>query len=216
MKSNRPQDNPDAGHKTRIRAHYEPRISPHRPNYDILDWASPQSQRARFRVLADNATLQGRKLLDVGCGLGDLRAYLLEHHIAADYTGVDISEKMVQAARQRHPDGAFICADLFEESPFPPKSFDVVYCSGIFNLNLGNNLEFLPRAMRRLFDLSGRDVVFNLLHRRAQGGDQKYFYHSPKEVLEILAPLGWRMNLLDDYLPNDFTIVCQRPQDRMP
>ena len=194
-----------------IRAHYEPRISPAMEHYEILDWASPRTQEARFRVLADNVELGGRSLLDVGCGLGDLRAYLLGRGIAVEYTGVDVSPPMVQAALERQPDGRFLCADLFgEEEVFPESSFDVVYCSGIFNLDLGNNEDFVPQAVARFLGLARRHVACNMLHKRAGDSDGTYFFYDPLEVLARLRPLGCRVRLIDDYLPNDFTLICEK------
>ena len=62
------------GRKDRILAHYEPRIAAGGSNAEILDWACPDEQRARFAALADNVALADRRLLDVGCGLGHRRA----------------------------------------------------------------------------------------------------------------------------------------------
>ena len=194
-----------------IREHYEPRIAPDRPHYDILDWASPLTQEARFRVLADNVSLHGKSLLDVGCGLGDLREYLVRRGIDADYTGVDVSGKMVQAALDRQPGGRFLQADLFDgRGPFPDAGFDVVYCSGIFNLDLGNNVEFVPQAVEVFLRLARQCVVCNMLHKRAGAGDGTYFFFEPAEVLPRLRQLTPQVRLIDDYLPNDFTVICYK------
>jgi len=202
--------------KRAIRAYYEPRISPYRAGYAILDWASPESQRARFKVLAENVPLAGKSLLDVGCGLGDLWGFLKDQKIAVEYTGVDLVAKMVEAARKRHPDGLFLCTDVFQEEAFQPGQFDVVFCSGAFNLNLGNNREFLPTAVSRMLELSADQVVFNLLHHRARCGDRRYFYFDPEDVRSLLSSIDCEMRLIDDYLPNDFTVICRKtpPADR--
>jgi len=197
--------------KKAIRAHYNHRISPDRPNYDVLDWASEGSQQARFEVLADNVDLEGLALLDVGCGLGDLLAYLESRNLRLEYTGVDLLEEMVQAARQRHPHGRFVCADVFSnDNPFAQESFDVVFCSGIFNLNLGNNEQFLAAALGRLMELSRDYTVFNLLHARQLQQDATYAYYHPSAVRTMLDALPCSYRLIDDYLPNDFTVVCRR------
>ena len=197
-----------------IRDHYEPRITPDRPHYDILDWASPVTQEARFRVLADNVSLHGASILDVGCGLGDLRAYLVRRGIDADYTGVDVSDKMVRAALDRQPEGRFVHADLFDPGAqaFPDAGFDVVYCSGIFNLDLGNNVAFVPQAVAVFLRLARRCVVCNMLHKRAGAGDGTYFFFDPAEVLPALRNLAAEVRLIDDYLPNDFTVICYKEQ----
>ena len=199
--------------KKRIRRHYERRIHPSRASYDILDWSSSFSQEARFVVLTDNVDLHGKSLLDFGCGLGDLLGYLRARHIDVDYTGVDISEKMLQQARLRQSDARFVCADLFAETKVPvfgPESFDVVFCSGAFNLNLGNNVQFLPGAVHRLLSLARKVLVFNLLHQRAGLADSTYACYEPADILQAIQPLDCQIQLLEDYLPNDFTVICRK------
>jgi SAM-dependent methyltransferase len=198
------------GRIERIRSHYEARMSADRPNYEVLDWAGAETQQARFEVLPRNVELDGKSLLDVGCGLGDLYDLLRSRGIGADYTGVDILESMVQAARRAHPGARFVCADVFEDDPFGAEAFDVVFCSGAFNLNLGNNAAFLPRAIGRLLELARDCVVLNLLHARAKSTDDRYFHHHPREVLKMLKKLPCRARVIDDYLHNDFTVICAK------
>ena len=193
-----------------IVAHYDPRISSKRANFDVLDWSDAASQRARFRVLAENVNLEGKAVLDVGCGLGDLLAYLKQQNIPIAYTGVDIVEGMVEAAKQQHTDGHFVCGDIFSEEILLPGSFDVVFCSGTFNLNLGNNLTFLPKAISRMLLLSREYLVFNCLHKRMATETERYFYYDPIEVRKMLEPFGCELRILDDYLPNDFTAICRK------
>lgn len=197
--------------KKQIRQHYEPRISPSRENYDVLDWASSASQQARFKVLVDNIDLAGKSILDVGCGLGDLWEFLRSRNIQADYIGVDLLEKMVAAAQHRHPGGRFEQADIFTENAMDGRCFDVVFCSGAFNLNLGNNLEFLPQAVMHMCRLSRQYVVFNLLHRRASAETHRYFYYDPADVRQMLRSPQCDIRIIDDYLPNDFTVICRKP-----
>ena len=194
----------------RIRAHYEHRITADRQNYDVLDWASAESQATRFVVLAENVDLAGKSLLDVGCGLGDLLAFCTRLGIEVDYTGVDLLAKMVRAAQGRHPDGRFVQGDIFESDPFDGRQFDVVFCSGALNLNLGNNREFLPVAVSRMLSLCRGHVVVNLLRRMPGFHDRTYFCHDPDDVRELLRPLPCDIRILQDYLPNDFTVFCQK------
>jgi SAM-dependent methyltransferase len=212
------------GRDSRIREHYAPRVSDHRPHFDVLDWADRRSQVARFAVLADNVDLDGRSLLDVGCGLGDLLAYLNERGVRPVYTGVDIVPEMVASARKHHPTATFLCTNLFapENSNRPHlrghlngdgylfSTFEVVFCSGTFNLDLGNASDFLPRAIERLLALTGRTLVFNLLHERTASKYDQCVYHDPADVLAVLAPRGVRARVIDDYLVNDFTVICEK------
>lgn len=200
----------DSEKHLQIRRHYEWRITPDRQNHEILDWASPFSQMTRFAVLADNVPLAGKSLLDIGCGLGDLLGFLNSRDIPVDYTGVDVSPRMVEEAAKRHG-GKFMHMDVFaDDCPLEAGSFDVVYSSGAFNLNLGNNLEFMPRALERMLHLARGSMAINLLHCRCCTDDPVYFHHDPANILRMLDKLPCNVLLLDDYLPNDFTVICRK------
>jgi 2-polyprenyl-3-methyl-5-hydroxy-6-metoxy-1,4-benzoquinol methylase len=201
-----------------IRKHYVPRITPDRPNYDVLDWAGPNTQIARFEVLIQHVNLTGKSLLDVGCGLGDLVDFLRRKEIPVHYTGLDVVEEMLARARSTHPRERFLRADLFAPStnstddPLRGETFDVVFCSGALNLNLGNNLEFLPRALQGLLAPARGALVVNFLHARTTTTpDPVYFYYRPADVLSVLQSLlgEGRVQMIEGYLPNDFTVLCR-------
>ncbi len=301
--------------RSRIHAHYEPRVRPGRASFDILDWGSADSQQARFAVLArllreetaNHSKIENRKseisvplrLLDAGCGLADLRLHLLENGFAVDaaenlfarqtrqralkksnayersvvcgpwsvacgqphspqpsafslirvpprpcasagekiccgssaqaqsaqskienrksempiplaYTGVDITPGILAEARRRQPDAHLRLADLFTEEPFPPLSFDAVYASGLFNLDLGNNAGFIRSGVPRLFALASRLLAVNFLHERTPHKYAHCHYARPDELLREFRPLASRAEIVADYLPNDFTLVLWR------
>lgn len=53
---------------------------------------------------------QPRKILEIGCGTGRLASKF--HQAGYDYTGFDLSESMLQIARQRTPSVSFIQGDM--------------------------------------------------------------------------------------------------------
>lgn len=99
----------------------------------------------------------------MGCGTGNLLEYINERFTGFDYTGVDILPHMIDIALSKKLNGKFICMDLFKNNPFQSNSFDAIFSSGIFNLNLGNNKEFLIDALDVFQELSGGVISFNLL-----------------------------------------------------
>jgi len=78
-------------------------------------------EKSRYRTLGQIiAELPAHSsLLDVGCGIGTLADYLP----ALSYTGIDVSQKAIAVAQERHP-GTFICSDA--ESFLIDEKFDVV------------------------------------------------------------------------------------------
>ena len=193
----------------RILSHYDPRVQDGREGFEIADWADAQSQHARFDVLVNHVPLAGKSLLDVGCGVGDLLAMLQQRGLNVRYTGVDLSAKIIEAARQRFSGKAdFRVANVFDDPGIAPETFDVVFASGTFNLTLGDNLAFLSHAARRLLELSHEAAVFNFLDDRAAHRVDYCHYYSLDAVQPILDALPCRTTLVRDYLPHDTTVIC--------
>lgn len=72
---------------------------------------------------------KGKRMLDLGCGYGWHCIYAMEQG-AESAVGIDISRKMLQAAREktRFPQVEYQCAAM-EDVQFPPESFDIILSS---------------------------------------------------------------------------------------
>lgn len=196
-----------------IRSYYEPKMEGHLPDYAKLGWESVQAQRLRFDALLDNIEYNGKSILDVGCGLGNLLEYITEKNFDVRYTGVDILEKMIECAREKNLNGQFQCLDIFDSNPFGKESFDIVYASGLFNLELGNNEDFFAAAFCEFLSISKQFVAFNLLDYRSPNREDGYAYFSPCSVLEKIEALPCRpkkVQIVEQYLNNDFTVICEK------
>ncbi|MBJ9987325.1 class I SAM-dependent methyltransferase [Paenibacillus sp. S28] len=77
--------------------------------------------------------LQGKSVLDLGCGFGWHCRYAREQH-AAEVVGVDISAKMLESAREQTDDPAITYLQApIEDIDFPDGHFDVVLSSLAFH-----------------------------------------------------------------------------------
>ena len=72
--------------------------------------------------------LAGRSVLDVGCGTGEVTAWLRGR--GAEVTGLDASERMCELAAVRVPEARFIWHDLAQGLPFGSGTFDGVLALG--------------------------------------------------------------------------------------
>ncbi len=204
------------GHLRQIQNYYSDRVHPRLKGFQILSWSSWEAQHGRFQVLLE--VLKERlsmdscpSLLDVGCGLAELSHYLPAQGFPVDYLGVDVTEKILSEARRRSPATRLECQDIFQaQSPYPVAAFEVVYCSGIFNLELGNNDEFARRGLVRLAELSSRVTVANFLHQRTRRKFRECHYFDPDWLLSGLCQAGITATLREDYMENDFSIICEK------
>ena len=202
--------------KRRIRQYYAARVCPDREGYEILSWSSREAQEQRFQVLLEilrENFAEGScpTLLDVGCGLAELAVFLKNANCPVCYTGVDLTEAVLQEGQRRYPGLDLRMLDVFAEScPFPEQSFDVVFASGIFNMELGNNETFAVSGMLRLAALAKYLAVANFLHKRNEFQHSLCHYYDPNFLLARLQQAALPVELQEDYLDNDFTLVFKR------
>ena len=150
-------------------------------------WQSTKTQSLRFLVLSLIADLEGERLLDIGCGIGDFYAYLRSQFTDFHYEGIDLSPGMIERAKKKHTDAIFDCQDLFDFSP--KKTYDYVFASGALSYKQKNAHDYLKKAIQKLFFLSEKGLAFNLLSEHANENlkIQRRFQHfCPKEVLSII------------------------------
>ncbi len=68
--------------------------------------------------------IKGKKVLDIGCGTGRLTHKLT--NVGAQVSGIDISEKMLELARERDPKSEYLYYNSNEAFPLIEKSFDFI------------------------------------------------------------------------------------------
>ncbi len=91
-------------------------------------------------VIAERTSIgPGTRMLDMGCGTGELCRLAIER--GAEAAGIDAAEGMVELARAKLP-GADLRVGQIEELPWDDDSFDVV--TGL------NSFQFAAERARRL------------------------------------------------------------------
>ena len=200
----------------KIKDYYKKNNKPDYPDYYILGWESDAAQQLRFQALVNSLDLQGKRILDIGCGMGNFLQYLVRRFTNFSYTGVDILEQMIAKAKSKNLKGTFLHMDIFKDNPFTQNEFDVIFASGTFNINLGNNKKFLIDALRIFDYISSMAISFNLLNSNSPNREEGYFYSSPDEISELINlnfPNHFKIKVIEGDLQNDFTIVCHKEDE---
>lgn len=185
------------------------------PDYKVVDWESEEAQNLRFKALIEHFNMSGNVLLDVGCGVGSLAEYIDKNNINLYYIGIDIMPEMVERAKSKtykNISPQFMTMDFFKKTDIKD-DVDYIYTSGIFNLNLGNNEEFLKEAIEAFLLAARKGVCFNLLDVscKEKYGD-KYYYYKKDDIFlltqDILKKLNlnYKIHIEDKYLQNDFSV----------
>jgi len=87
----------------------------------------------------------GTRVLDLGCGLGDFTAALVEHGVEA--VGCDVSVVALTHAKERHPGIEFVQSG--DELPFVDASFDAAWAGEVLE-HVQDVLGLLAEAHRVL------------------------------------------------------------------
>ncbi|NQU16803.1 MAG: class I SAM-dependent methyltransferase [Candidatus Saganbacteria bacterium] len=198
--------------------YYESLLSKHgEGDYRALDWKSPESQQMRYHVFEHLFSLSGRSrnfsILDVGCGFGDFFGYLKKRGYRINYTGYDISPKIITAAKRKFPEAKFEVKNILTE--IRPERFDFVFCSGAFNIRFldhDEHMEKVKEMLLRMFEISKIGVGANFLSSAAvyyikeeEVNSGIYYYFKPEDLIQYTRSFCTRFMLRHDYHPGDFT-----------
>ncbi|OGP71635.1 MAG: hypothetical protein A2Y80_07085 [Deltaproteobacteria bacterium RBG_13_58_19] len=197
----------------KVRQFFEDLVAQYGVDARSANWSGPATQAARFAVFRAYLDLKDCRVLDVGCGQGDLYAYLQEHQVPIQtYHGWDLAPNMIAVARRRFPElkDNFRERDLFSAAQ-ETGSFDWVLCSG--SLNYGYDQASFQEAVRVMFRLARKGVAFNVLSTYADFMEEEYFYARPEETFSFCRTITPWVNLIHSYMPHDFTMILKKERD---
>lgn len=126
---------------------------------------------------------KGKTVLDLGCGYGWHCIYAAEHGAKA-VTGVDISEKMLEVARQQTPyDNVTYLRECIEEASFEVDQFDVVISSLAFHYI--PSFEAVAKNVHAYLK-DGGQFIFSVEHPVFTAyGSQDWFYDDQGKILHF-------------------------------
>jgi trans-aconitate methyltransferase len=181
---------------------------------EALGWRHAESQRLRFQVIAQAADFNGCSVLDLGCGTGDLKAFLDERFSGLRYLGIDQQPEFIEAARARfaaQPDTAFALAH-FDTAPLPPA--DVVVASGALGYRCADP-HWIFNVVARMVAAAEQVLVFNLLDAAVFPAHPLLVGHDVDEVAAFCRKLALRVDVVRGYLEDDATLAVRRRPVRM-
>jgi SAM-dependent methyltransferase len=204
---------------TKIRAnvgsYYSEKVELHGATARGVDWNSPESQRLRFvQLLKLIDRDQPFTINDYGCGYGALADYLRSDGYAFQYSGFDISPKMIAKAHELHTG--------MQELTFVGKEHDLseadyTVASGIFNVKLQAPFKewqsYMLRTLETISSLSKRGFGFNVLTKYS---DPEFlrpdlYYADPLFLFDYCKTKFSRfVALLHDYPLYEFTILVRK------
>lgn len=195
-------------------------------------WADSQMQYENFQLVVANTMYIPRDhetILDIGCGQADLFKHLTECQNTPYYHGIDISSKMIDAAKKKYgihaidhpgfapnpPKAVFEVADFFTKDF--DKQYDWVVAIGTFNYKLAveDQTAYVQRAIKKMFDLCKKGMAVTLLKDRGYTFHDEYPhlipFNAPK-MLEYCLQLSPHVVLNHSYLSSEFAIFMYKEE----
>lgn len=187
-----------------------------------LGWGCTKDQLERFRITCENNDLEGKTVLDIGCGFADLYGYILKRGIKCRYIGIDIVPEFIEYCKRKYNDAEFINSNIMLEKDRLP-SADIVVSVGTLNFKLDymENLEYTKRFMETAFEKAKERVQLDFLSTNITSDYPKedfVYYHNPKDVLDLAFKLTDNLKLIHNYKPipqKEFTLIMYKSCEHM-
>jgi trans-aconitate methyltransferase len=189
---------------------YDKSLKEFGPGPKALLWWDYRSMAIRFRELIKEIPVDGKYIMDAGCGLGDLLPYLYAKSANFRYIGYDRKPEFIEIAKERYEGHSFKVGDPFHDRL---GLYDVVISSGVMNGNVDGWLAKRKEMISNLFDQTGEVLAFNMA-----GGlkpirhDSLIAYANADDIFKYCKTLTKHARLNTSYLDKDFTITMYKKQ----
>ena len=175
------------------------------------------SMKLRFiKTLEACQPLEGRDVLDIGCGPGHYSVALARMG-ARSVLGVDFAEGMLDIARRRAADAGVAEVCRFEQADFFVhdfhRTFDYLVVMGFMDY-----VEDAGTAVRRILDLTGRKAVFSFpvaggilgWQRQRRYRDRCALFLYRREAIERLFAGISSVSVAIEQIDRDFFVTATR------
>jgi ubiquinone/menaquinone biosynthesis C-methylase UbiE len=163
----------------------------------LPDDLTPPDLTVRRRFALANVG-RGDRVLDLGCGTGDLAADLAQ--AGAQVTAVDVAQAALERAGRRHPELELRLIEVDGPLPFGDGAFDAVWSSEVIE-HVADTARWLSEV-RRVLAPRGRVLLTTPSHGRLRllaGGIERYseplgdhlHLYTARSLRELLRDFGF-------------------------
>ncbi len=210
-------------HIKKINQRYSNRLSLHGEDPKTLGWSSQKQQESRFSRIANHAECRNQNILDVGCGFGDLAAYIQKSTAyPRKYIGVDINPDLIRIAEtKKYPFlTKFYSGDILNTGLYNKVKAEEVNISialGLFNLNFLNNQEsmkyFLFTMLSKMIEISSSTVIIDFIPKQKIDTYPEEEYIATYDLNDIITfltrqRLKYTIDMSQDPNPMSETLLC--------
>lgn len=202
---------------TDIEAYYQKNLSMHGAGAEGVGWKNLEAQQVRFDQLLKVIYSDGEFALnDVGCGVGDLSAYLPKRNFKARYRGYDVLPNMIAEAKRKYPENS--ARQFYNEVDLSKmEEADYSVASGIFNLKFEvSEHEWKKYILNTISLMNAKSKLGFSFNALTSYSDKQYmkpelYYSTPGWLFDYCKThFAKNVALLHDYSQYDFTILVKK------
>lgn len=153
-------------------------------------------------------------ILDVGCGIGDLYAFIYEIKVIdnPNYLGIDYNPNMINLAKTKYS----VAVDRFESIDLlnydSTNKKDWVVSANAFNIKMQDDMNlYLKTCIDKMYESCNKGIAFNLIGTYCEAElVSEAVKYDVKELVEYCIKKYKRVVLRTDYLYDEFMIYIYR------
>lgn len=180
----------------------------------VIGYGSREEQMAVYSaVLPMGYIPQTDTILDVGCGVGDLFAYLQEIRMVQDpkYTGIDYNANMINLAKIKFPEieNNFSNTDLFDLTP--NQKFDWIVAMSAFNIKMHDDMvAYSLSAIDKMLEHANKGIGINFISEEVDDTDPEgdFIKYEPADIMRAVVEKypNHMVIFMNNYIEGDFSI----------
>lgn len=175
-----------------------------------LNPGSEDHYRLQHAVHAAAGPMNGKTVLDIGCGLGHYYEFLRGQDCDVDYIGYDLVPAFIESNKQRFPQAHFEVRDVSRDGIAHEADY-IVMCQ-VFNNRYSDvsNADVVKATVSAAFASARSCVSVDMLSKYVNYEDPRLNYFNPEEMFTHGKSLSPYVLLRHDYLPFHFTLLLYK------
>lgn len=171
--------------------HYEHCLEKHGDNHLGVDWPKKEDVGKRYKIMLEIVLLYKKNntktsILDFGCGTAHLNEYILEHCLEnLEYSGLDLSPKFIDVAKEKFPENTFYCGDILTNGSLFP-NHDYIILNGVFtekrSLSFDEMWHYFTEMIKSLYAKCNLGIAFNVMSKNVDW-EREDLFHLPFDQL---------------------------------
>ena len=169
-----------------------------------LGWRDENAQGQRFEQISEIGNLNGKTMLDIGCGHGDLFNFIRKIYPRLIYCGLDQEEAFLEVALKRYGGKSNTQFFLGDFSSVSLPKYDYVVCSGGLNYRTSDTRHVF-KMISKFFKASRVGLGLNIL-KSVDFENGILVPYSKSQIMKYCKKLTSNLVLKESENQNHFTL----------